>query len=104
MKESEKNEKPIASTSGIQNKKGDPISLLDSEDSCSIQNKKGGPISLLDPADSCSDDSLVFRLRKEAPLVYWTLRIVVVFRIRKEAPLVYWTLRIVVVMTLWYSD
>ena len=49
MKESEKNEKPIASTSGIQNKKGGPISLLDSEDSCSIQNKKGGPISLLDP-------------------------------------------------------
>ena len=57
MKESEKNEKPIASTSGIQNKKGDPISLLDPEDSCSIQNKKGGPISLLDPEDSCSDDS-----------------------------------------------
>jgi hypothetical protein len=38
MKESEKNEKPIASTSGI-------------------QNKKGGPINLLDPEDSCSDDS-----------------------------------------------
>jgi hypothetical protein len=35
MKESEKNEKPIASTSGIQNKKGGPISLLDSEDSFS---------------------------------------------------------------------
>jgi hypothetical protein len=35
MKKSEKNEKPISSTSGIQNKKGSPISLLDSEDSCS---------------------------------------------------------------------
>ena len=35
IKESEKNEKPIASTCGIQNKKGGPISLLDSEDSCS---------------------------------------------------------------------
>jgi hypothetical protein len=32
---------------------------------------------------------VVFRIRKEDPLVYWTLRIVVVFRIRKEAPLVY---------------
>jgi hypothetical protein len=36
-------------------------------------------------------------VRKEAPLVYWTLRIVVVFRIRKEAPLVNWILRTVVV-------
>jgi hypothetical protein len=43
----------------------------------------------LDPEDSCSDDSLVFRIRKKAPLVYWTLRIVVVFRIRKQDPLVY---------------
>jgi hypothetical protein len=42
----------------------------------------------------------VFRIRKEAPLVYWTLRIVVVFRLRKETPLVYWILRIIVVYRL----